>query len=203
MGGKQTCLTALEGDMTFSLLDSVRRVLLHFCIPHYQRHWQPFFWNIFSRRLHTTSLCATDRDRKAFRATWTYYRASSYFGPIQTCSFLGYSINRSEHTPKLGVYCLKNPKKPTRPFASFLVLEKPDGITCRSPWKSYLDIPQTAGEIPLRWETHAFLWNFFSYTQAITYFTKSNFYFLLFRFNQHDIFHVMDQCEILWNREVI
>lgn len=34
-------------------------------------------------------------------------------------------------------------------------------------------------------------------------FTKSDFYFLLSKFSQHDIIDVMDQCEVLWNREVI
>lgn len=74
-----------------------------------------------------------------------------YFDPLKCCTFWGSSINGTNHTPKLGVGGLKNPRRPTSPFASFLVSEGPDTTTYCSPQKSYLAISQTAGflEIPL------------------------------------------------------
>lgn len=74
-----------------------------------------------------------------------------YFEPLKCCTFWGSSINGTNHTPILGVGGLKNPRRPTSRFASFLVSEGPDTTTYCSPQKSYLAISQTAEflEIPL------------------------------------------------------
>lgn len=61
-GCKQTCLNfALEGHMTHILPDSVGRQLSHISAYLAVRDtWLPFFWNIFSRMFHITSLCVID-----------------------------------------------------------------------------------------------------------------------------------------------
>lgn len=113
-------------------------------------------------RKHSVPTNYRHSDRSVFRATWAYYRAFFYFGPLTFCSFLGSAINGTEHAPKVGVCGLKNPRKPTSPFASFLVSEGPDATTCCSPWKlscyfSDCWIPRN----PTGWQTYTFLWNFY------------------------------------------